>query len=66
MKAYSLVLPQKIVDPYAQGSISQRQLAKQLQVTLSFIEKLLKQHRRAGSVAPKFRPKQTPTKLNPE
>lgn len=36
-------LRQKIVDAYAEGNISQRQLAKQFQVTLSFIEKLLKQ-----------------------
>jgi transposase len=33
---------------------------------LSFIEKLLKQHRETGSIAPKVRTEQTPTKLNPE
>lgn len=75
MKAYSLALSQKIVDTYAEGNLSQRQLALQFRVALSFIEKLLKQHRETGSIAPKVRteqtpPKvrteQTPTKLNPE
>jgi transposase len=33
-------------------------------VTLSFIEKLLKQYRETESIAPKVRTKQTPPKLN--
>jgi transposase len=66
MKAYSLDLRQKIVDTYAEGNISQRQLAKQFRVALSFIEKLLKQQRETGSIAPKQRLEQTPTKLNAE
>jgi transposase len=66
MKAYSLDLRQKIVEAYAEGNISQRQLAKQFRVALSFIEKLLKQHRETGSIAPNRRSEQTPTKLNPE
>ncbi len=66
MKAYSLDLRQKIVETYAEGNISQRQLAKQFRVALSFIEKLLKQHRETGSNAPKVRTQQTPTKLRPE
>ena len=66
MKAYSLDLRQKIVDAYAEGNTSQRQLAKQFRVALSFIEKLLKQHRETGSIAPKKRTEQTPTKLNSE
>jgi transposase len=66
MKAYSLDLRQKIVEAYAEGNISQRQLAKQFRVALSFIEKLLKQHRETGSIAPKVRTQQTPTKLIPE
>jgi transposase len=66
MKAYSLDLRQKIVETYAEGNISQRQLAKQFRVALSFIEKLLKQHRETGSIAPKVRTQQTPTKLTPE
>lgn len=66
MKAYSLDLRQKIVDAYAQGNRSQRQLAQQFGVALSFIEKLLKQQRETGSIAPKVRTQQTPTKLNIE
>lgn len=66
MKAYSLDLRQKIVDAYAQGNRSQRQLAQQFGVALSFIEKLLKQQRETGSLAPKVRTQQTPTKLNVE
>ena len=66
MKAYSLDLRQKIVDAYAEGKLSQRQLAKQFRVALSFVEKLLKQHRETGNIAPKKRLNQTPTKLNDE
>lgn len=66
MKAYSLDLRQKIVDAYAAGNISQRQLAQQFQVALSFVETLLKQHRETGSIAPKVRTQQTPTKLSVE
>lgn len=66
MKAYSLDLRQKIVDAYAEGNISQRQLAKQFRVALSFVEKLLKQHRETGNIAAKKRMNQTPTKLNDE
>lgn len=66
MKAYSLDLRQELIDAYAEGKISQRQLAKQFRVALSFIEKLLKQHRETGTIAPKVRTKQTPTKLNAE
>lgn len=66
MKAYSLDLRQKIVDTYSEGEISQRQLAKQFRVALSFIEKLLKQYRETESIAPKIRRQQTPTKLNQE
>ena len=66
MKAYSLDLRQKIIDIYLEGKISQRQLAKQFRVALSFVEKLLKQYRETGSIAPKVRQQQTPTKLNQE
>ena len=64
MKPYSLDLRQKIIDVYETVPISQRQLAKRFGVTLSFIEKLLKQRRETGSIAPKVRMQQTPTKLN--
>ncbi|MEO1378563.1 MAG: IS630 family transposase, partial [Cyanobacteria bacterium J06635_10] len=61
-KAYSLDLRQKIVDAYDRGGISQRGLAKHFGVAKSFIEKLLKQHRETGSIAPKVREQQTPPK----
>lgn len=64
MKAYSLDLRQKIINTYFEGGISQRQLAKRFRVALSFVEKLLKQYRETGSIAPKVRTQQTPTKLN--
>ena len=63
-KAYSLDLRQKIVDAYDRGGISQRRLAKQFGVATSFVEKLLKQRRETGSIAPKAREEQTPPKLN--
>jgi transposase len=66
MKAYSLDLRQKIVNAYAAGGISQRKLAKNFGVTLSFIQALLKRQREEGVISPKVRTKQTPTKLNPE
>lgn len=64
MKPYSLDLRQKIVTVYENEPISQRQLAKRFGVALSFIQKLLKQKRKTGSIAPKVRTQQTPTKLN--
>ena len=64
MKAYSLDLRPKIIDTYFEGEISQRQLAKWFRVALSFVEKLLKQHRETGSIALKIRTQQTPRKLN--
>ena len=64
MKAYSVDLRQKIIDVYNEGNRSQRQLAKQFHVALSFIQKLLKQYRETGNIAPLVRTKQTPTKLN--
>jgi transposase len=66
MKAYSLDLRQKIVDLYEEGNISQRQLAKQFNVALSFVQKMLKQKSDLGHVEPKIRLEQTPTKLNQE
>lgn len=64
MKPYSVDLRQKIIDVYTQGNISQRQLAQQFHVALSFVQKLLKQFRETGKIAPKVRTQQTPTKLN--
>ena len=66
MKAYSLDLRQKVVDAYACGDISQRKLAKNFGVTLSFVQNLLKRHRELGTISAKVRTEQTPTKLNAE
>ncbi|NJO79702.1 MAG: IS630 family transposase [Cyanobacteria bacterium RM1_2_2] len=66
MKAYSSDLRQKIVNRYEEGNISQRELALQFQVAVSFVETLLKRYRETGSVQPKVRTQQTPTKLNVE
>lgn len=64
MKAYCLDFRQKILDTYLKGGITQRQLAERFCVTLGFIEKLLKQYRETGNIAPKVRTQQTPPKLN--
>jgi transposase len=64
MKPYSLDFRQKVVEAYAAGGISQRQLAQNFRVTVSFVQDLLKQQRELGTIAPKVRTKQTPTKLN--
>jgi transposase len=64
MKPYSLDFRQKVVEAYEAGGISQRQLAKNFRVTVSFVQNLLKQKRQLGTIAPKVRTQQTPTKLN--
>ncbi len=64
MQPYSLDIRQRIVDTYAEGNTSQRQLAKRFRVAPSFVQKILKQYRQTGSLEPKQRLKQTPTKLN--
>ncbi len=66
MKAHSIEFRQKIINVYESEPISQRQLAKRFCVAKSFVEKLLKQRRETGSIAPKVRTQQTPTKLNSE
>lgn len=52
MKAYSIDLRQKIIDAYHSQPISQRQLALQFGIALSFLQKLLKQYRQTGDIAP--------------
>ncbi|MFP5275464.1 IS630 family transposase [Coleofasciculus sp.] len=66
MKPYSLDFRKKIIDIYQSEPISQRRLAKRFGVAKSFIEKLLKQYRETGSLAPKKRTQQTPTLLSTE
>ncbi len=55
MQPYSLDLHQKIVDAYDRGDISQRKLAKNFGVAVSFVSKLLLQQRRSGQLGPKIR-----------
>jgi transposase len=64
MKAYSLDLRKKFVEIYATEDISQRELARRFHVSLSFIEKLLKQWRETGDLAPKPHGGGHPPKLN--
>ena len=66
MKPYSLDLRQKVALTYEAGGISQRQLAKSFRVSVSFVQDLLKRKRELGTITPKVRTKQTPTKLNAE
>jgi transposase len=53
MKAYSIDFRQKILDTYYSQPISQSQLANKFSVARSFVQKLLKQHRLTGNIAPK-------------
>lgn len=64
MQPYSLEFRQRIVDTYAEENTSQRQLAQRFRVASSFVQKILKQYRETGSIEPKQRLEQTPTKLN--
>ncbi len=64
MKAYSLDFRKKIVDTYFKEPISQRKLAKRFDVALSFVEKLLKQLRETGDLAPKTHGGGAKPKLN--
>ena len=64
VQPYSLDFRKKIIDIYVKEALSQRCLARRFGVAPSFIQKLLKQYRETGSVAPKQRTQQTPTKLN--
>lgn len=51
---------------YHAGGTSQRQLAERFEVALSFIEKLIKQEKETGSIAPKQRGGGVKAKLTPE
>ena len=53
MKSYPVEFRQKIIDCYQSDPISQRQLARRFQVSLSFVEKLLKQYRDTGDINPR-------------
>jgi transposase len=66
MKAYSIDLRQKIIDAYHSRPLSQRQVAEQFSVALSFVQKLLKQYRLTGNIAPKAHGGGGQLKLTPE
>jgi transposase len=53
MAAYSIDLRQKILHAYERRLGSQRALAHLFGVSLAFVEKVLRQHRRTGAIAPK-------------
>ena len=65
MRAYSLDFRQKIVDTYHNTPISQRQLAKKFNVSLSVVTRLLKKWKETGNLEPKPLPGR-PRKLNPD
>ena len=53
MQSYSTDLRHKLLRAYEQGRGSQRALAALFGVSVSFVEKLLRRHRRTGEVTPK-------------
>jgi transposase len=66
MQAYSLDFRQKIVDTYFEEDTSQRKVAQRFGVALSFVEKLFKQLRETGDLAPKPHGGGPKPKLNAE
>lgn len=52
MKPYSLDLRQKLLAAYERMKVSQRDLAELFGVSQSFVEKLLRQYRTTGDIAP--------------
>ena len=53
MAAYSIDLRQKILHAWERRFGSQRRIADVFGVSLGFVEKVLRQHRTTGSIAPK-------------
>lgn len=53
MKSYSLDLRQKVVDAYQMKEGSIRGLAKRFAVGKSFVQELLKRHKKTGTIEPK-------------
>jgi transposase len=66
MKADSLDFREKIVETYFKEGFSQRKIAKRFGVALSFVEKLLKQLRETGDLAPQPHGGGRTPKLNAE
>jgi transposase len=64
---YSIDLRQRVVDAYNEDIMTTyKQIAKRFSVSESFVSSTLKTYRQTGSVEPKVRQKQTPTKLSHE
>jgi len=53
IKAYSIDFRQKILDTYHAEPISQKAIAKRFSVSLSFVQKLLKQYRETKNITPR-------------
>lgn len=66
MKAYSLDLRQKVIETYAAGGITQRELAARFRVSLYFVVKLLKRWRQEQTLAPRRRGANVKARLTPE
>lgn len=64
MKPYSKDLRQKILSTHLEGQESIRQIAQRFQVSKSFVQKLLKQYRETGKIAPKAHRGGISSKLN--
>src|SRR3954469_2897519 len=63
MKPYSLDLRQKILAAHERMRVSQRVLAALFDVSLSFVEKLLRQYRTTGDIAPRSQTHGFPRRL---
>jgi hypothetical protein len=52
MRAYSMDLRQRVAATVDEGRWSQRQVARLFRVSLSFVSRLLKRRREAGTLSP--------------
>lgn len=66
MQPYSVDFRTKIIEVYEQEEISIRKLAERFKVAKSFVQKLIKQYRETGELAPKKSGGSPPKKLNSE
>ena len=53
MKSYSMDLRQRVIEAYENGLGTQEELAERFDVSLTFVERLLRRWRETGSIAPK-------------
>ena len=66
MKSYSLDLRQKVLDAHTHKEGSLRKLAQRFNVSLSFVQDLLKRQRTSGTIHPKPHGGGPTPKLTPE